>query len=76
MLENEQSQPVQEFRIAIQGTLPPDVTDRIHQALHRALLQELANLDLDVGQAVRFIQFDDGHGGGGTQGASTVVAER
>ncbi|MBQ0897427.1 hypothetical protein KBX37_30920 [Micromonospora sp. U56] len=68
------NQSIQQFKISIEGDLPPEATERIHQALHRALLQELASLDFGPQRAVRFIGFDD-PGGGGTQGASTLVAD-
>lgn len=54
-----ESQRAQEFKISLEGAeLPAEVIDRIHKALHRAVLQELADVDLGPRQGVRSIELD------------------
>lgn len=61
--------PTHEFTISFAGgELPPEAADRIHKALHRAVLQEIADLDLSASNAIRFINLDKPPFGGPTQG--------
>jgi hypothetical protein len=69
MSEAEASRPTQEFTISFTGgELPAEAADRIHKALHRAVLQEIADLDLSERNAIRFINLDKPLFGGHTQG--------
>jgi hypothetical protein len=63
--------PTHEFTISFAGggELPAEAADRIHKALHRAVLQEIADLDLSATRsAIRFINIDKPPFGGPTQG--------
>ena len=62
--------PTHEFTISFAGgELPAEAADRIHKALHRAVLQEIADLDLSATRsAIRFINIDKPPLGGPTQG--------
>jgi hypothetical protein len=65
----------QEFTISFTGgELPAEAADRIHKALHRAVLQEIADLDLSATRnAIRFINLDKLPIGGGTQGIRAEI---
>ena len=66
--------PVQEFTISFAGgELPAEATERIHKALHRAVLQEIADLDLSSRNAIRFINIDKPLIGGPTQGIRAEI---
>lgn len=54
--------PKHEFRVAIGVQLPPEAAKRIAQSVQRAVLAELANVDLKGPVAVNFLP------NGGTQG--------
>lgn len=70
-----------EFRVTLRGIqLPPDVAIEIDKALHKAVLEQLADLDVATGYAVRFLpeQPDNGNGGNGGNGRTQgmqVIAE-
>jgi len=78
MSEPEQLESAQEFTVSIQGgQLPPEVLDRIHRALHRAVLSEIAEIDLAPRNGVRFLGLDDELvGRGRTQGIAAQIIER
>lgn len=66
--------PTQQFTISFAGgELPAEAADRIHKALHRAVLQEVADLDLSSRSAIRFINVDRPEIGGPTQGIWTEI---
>jgi hypothetical protein len=55
------------FRVAFTGIrLPPAASDRIARAIQKAVLNELAGIDLKSGVGVRFV-------GNGTQGMELVA---
>jgi hypothetical protein len=58
-----------EFRVSIEGVkLPKDATDRIARAVQKAVLAEIAGIDLRAGGlGIRFA------GNGGTQGIDIIA---
>jgi hypothetical protein len=60
----------QEFRVSISGAeLPPEIVQTISRAVQKAVLIEVAGLDLRPGYAVRLI------GNGGTQGMELIAEQ-
>jgi hypothetical protein len=78
MSQGQGRESVQEFTISLEGAaLPPEVVERIHRALHRAVLQEIAEIDVAPRHAVRFLGLDDAlEDGGRTQGIQAQIVER
>ena len=78
MSETEQLENAAEFTVSIQGgQLPPEVLNRIHRAVHRAVLHEIADIDLAPRNGVRFLGLDDELvGRGRTQGIAAQIVER
>lgn len=67
----QKSKSRREFRVGIAGILlPPEAADRIARAVQRAVLTELAGMDLKVGVGIRFI------GNGGTQGIELIARRK
>lgn len=61
--------PTQEFRVGISGVrLPAEAAERINRAVQKAVLMELAGLNLKVGLGIRFVG-----NGGGTQGIEVIA---
>jgi hypothetical protein len=59
--------PNQEFRVAFAGIrLPAEAADRIARAIQKAVLTELAGMDLKTGVGIRFL-------GNGTQGIELIA---
>jgi len=57
-----------EFRVSVDGiALPTETRNRIAQAIQKAVLAEIAGIDLKQTMGVRFI------GNGGTQGIEVVA---
>ena len=72
----EDARPRPTFNIVIEGAeLAPEVVDRIHRAVHRAVLTEIAEIDVAPRRAVRFVGLDGDLGGGQTQGIRAEIAE-
>jgi hypothetical protein len=69
--------PRQEFTISLRGAdLPQEVVDRIHRAIHRAVLAEIADIDLAPRHAFRLIGLDESlKENGPTQGIHAQIAE-
>jgi hypothetical protein len=67
----------QEFTISLRGAeLPQEVVDRIHRALHRTLLAEIADIDLASRHALRLLRLDESlKDNGSTQGIQAEIAE-
>jgi hypothetical protein len=74
MSEESPAQPSgHEFRVTLRGIqLPTDTAARIDRALHSVVLQQLAELDVATGYAVRFLP--ERSGNGSTQGMQ-IIAE-
>ena len=66
----QQAKPLVEFRVAFAGVrLPSEATDRIARAIQKAVLMEIAAIDLKSDVGIRFV------GNGGTQGIE-LIAQR
>lgn len=64
------AKPTHEFRVGISGIrLPEGASTRISRAVQKAVLTELAGLDLKVGLDVRFL-------GNDTQGMEVVATTK
>ena len=71
----ETTRPEPTFSIALEGAdLAPEFVDRIHRAVHRAVLAELAELDVAPRRALRFIGIDR-FPDGSTQGIVAQIEE-
>lgn len=71
----EAARPEPTFSIALEGAeLDPEIVERIHRAVHRAVLAELAELDVAPRRALRFIGIDR-FPGGQTQGIIAQIEE-
>ncbi len=76
MPETDQQDRAQEFTIPVQGELPPEALGRIHRAVHRAVLSEIAEIDLAPRSGIRFLRLDDELvAGGRTQGIAAEIAQ-
>jgi hypothetical protein len=77
MSERQGRENAQEFTISLEGAeLPPEVVDRIHRALHRVVLQEIAEIDVASRHGVRFLGLDGALlDGGRTQGIQAQIVE-
>ena len=59
----------QEFTAVIEGIeLPPEVVDEVTRAVQKAVLTELANIDLQGSVRLRIPSPEEAIDGGGTQG--------
>jgi hypothetical protein len=66
----QEAKPQVEFRVAFAGIrLPAEATDRIARAIQKAVLTEIAGIDLKGGVGIRFV------GNGGTQGMELIAQE-
>jgi hypothetical protein len=64
------------FSITLEGAaLAPETVERIHRAVHRVVLAEIAEIDVAPSRAVRFIGIDRFPGGGQTQGIVAQIDE-
>jgi hypothetical protein len=73
---SEAQRPEPTFSVTLEGAeLAPEVVERIHRALHRAVLAEMAEIDVAPRRAVRFIGIDRFPGGGTTQGIVAQIEE-
>jgi hypothetical protein len=57
-----EADPGQQFTVSLEGVqLPPEVVERIHRAVHRAVLSEIADIDLSLARGVRFVGWRGDH---------------
>jgi hypothetical protein len=69
MTQESTPRPSPSLRATVSGDgLPPEVLQRVEQAVQRTVLQELLNLNLGPGYRVSLALEADRSGGGGTQG--------
>ena len=77
MAQNLESRSGQEFRVSFEGMeLPPEAVELITHAIQKAVLAELAGMDLPAGSEIRSAGFETrflgSGGGGGTQGMRII----
>jgi hypothetical protein len=70
------ARPEPTFAITLEGAdLAPEVVERVHRAVHRAVLAEIAEIDVAPRRGVRFVGIDRFPGGGTTQGLIAQIEE-